>query len=43
VSRRPPGGGRFNGLKLFYKEDTGLMSPVQALGFDPPPDVIVYE
>jgi hypothetical protein len=43
VSRRPPGGGRFNGLKLFYKEDTGLMSPAQALGFEPPPDVIVYE
>ena len=39
----PPGGGRFNGFKLFYKEDTGLMSPVQALGLEPRPDVIVYE
>jgi hypothetical protein len=40
---RPPGGGRFNGLKLFYKEDTGLLTPSLALGFDPAPDVIVYE
>jgi hypothetical protein len=39
----PPGGGRFNGFKLFYHEDTGLMTPAQALGLDPPPDVIVYE
>jgi len=39
----PPGGGRFNGFKLFYKEDTGLMSPAQALGLEPRPDVIVYE
>jgi hypothetical protein len=39
----PAGGGRFNGFKLFYKEDTGLMTPAQALGLDPPPDVIVYE
>ncbi len=40
---RPPGGGRFNGLKLFYKEDTGLMTSAQALGLDPSPDVVVYE
>jgi hypothetical protein len=41
--RTPPGGGRFNGFKLFYKEDTGLMTPAQALGLDPAPDVVVYE
>ena len=40
---RPPGGGRFNGFKLFYKEDTGLMTSAQALGLHPAPDVIVYE
>jgi hypothetical protein len=39
----PPGGGRFNGFKLFYKEDTGLMKPAQALGLEPAPDVVVYE
>jgi hypothetical protein len=39
----PPGGGRFNGLKLFYKEDTDLLTPSLALGFDPQPDVFVYE
>jgi hypothetical protein len=38
-----PGGGRFNGFKLFYKEDTGMMKPEQALGLRPVPDVIVYE
>jgi hypothetical protein len=42
-STHPPGGGRFNGFKLFYKEDTGLMSAAQALGLAPPPDVVVYE
>jgi hypothetical protein len=40
---RPPGGGRFNGFKLFYREDTGLMSPAQALGLAPAPGVVVYE
>jgi hypothetical protein len=39
----PPGGGRFNGFKLFYKEDTSLMSPAQTLALEPRPDVIVYE
>jgi len=41
--RRPPGGGRYNGFKLFYKEDTNLMAPAQALGLRPAPDVVVYE
>jgi hypothetical protein len=39
----PPGGGRFNGFKLFYKEDTNLMGAPQALGLRPAPDVVVYE
>ena len=43
VAGRPPGGGRFNGFKLFYREDTGLMAPALALALAPPPDVIVYE
>jgi hypothetical protein len=43
ASGTPPGGGRFNGFKLFYKEDTGLMKPAQALGLEPSPDVVVYE
>jgi hypothetical protein len=41
--RPPAGGGRFNGFKLFYKEDTGLMTPAQTLGLEPAPDVVVYE
>jgi hypothetical protein len=40
---RPPGGGHFNGFKLFYKEDTNLMAPAKALGLKPSPDVVVYE
>jgi hypothetical protein len=33
----------FDGFKLFYEEDVGLMSPRQVLRMRPPPDVIVYE
>ncbi len=33
----------YDGFKLFYKEDTGLMSPRQTLKLRPKPDVIVYE
>jgi hypothetical protein len=36
-------GQRFNGFKLFYHEDTGLMSPRDVLGLRPAPDVVVYE
>ena len=43
AARPPLGGGRFNGFKLFYKEDTGLMTPAQTLGLEPAPDVVVYE
>ncbi|MEO8687402.1 MAG: hypothetical protein ABI611_04165 [Solirubrobacteraceae bacterium] len=31
------------GFKLFYREDTGLMSPRQVLRLRPPPDVVIYE
>jgi hypothetical protein len=33
----------FNGYKLFYHEDTGLMTPRQVLRMRPPPDLVVYE
>lgn len=36
-------GGPYNGFKLFFREDTGLMSPRDVLGLRPAPDVIVYE
>jgi len=32
-----------NGFKLFYEEDTDLMSPAQVLALRPPPDLVVYE
>jgi hypothetical protein len=35
--------GRFNGFKLFFHEDTGLMTPSQVLDLKPAPDVVVYE
>ncbi|MEA2310269.1 MAG: hypothetical protein QOE28_237 [Solirubrobacteraceae bacterium] len=31
------------GLKLFYHEDTSLMTPAQVLRLHPPPDFVVYE
>ncbi len=31
------------GFKLFYEEDTDLMSPREVLRLGPPPDVVVYE
>jgi len=35
---------RFNaGFKLFYEEDTGLMTPERVLRLRPQPDLIVYE
>jgi len=33
----------YNGFKLFFREDSGLMSPPNVLALDPAPDVIVYE
>jgi hypothetical protein len=40
-----PGGlaGSFTGFKLFFHEDTNLMSPAKALALRPAPDVVVYE
>ena len=32
-----------DGFKLFYEEDTNLMTPRDVLGLAPPPDLIVYE
>ena len=32
-----------DGFKLFYEEDTNLMSPRQVLALRPPPDLVVYE
>jgi hypothetical protein len=47
LSNKPSPTGRptgfFNGLKLFFKEDTNLMSPASVLELRPQPDVIVYE
>jgi hypothetical protein len=34
---------RSNGFKLFYKEDTNLMSPRRVLRLKPVPDLVVYE
>ncbi len=31
------------GFKLFYREDTGLMTPREVLALRPQPDVVVYE
>jgi hypothetical protein len=39
-SRKP---GRYNGFKLFFHEDTGLMTPRSVLRLIPRPDVVVYE
>jgi hypothetical protein len=30
-------------MKLFFKEDTNLMSPADVLALRPQPDVVVYE
>jgi hypothetical protein len=40
----PPGAARFHsGLKLFYHEDTNLMTPRDVLRLRPRPELIVYE
>jgi hypothetical protein len=38
-----PDGPFFNGFKLFYEEDTGLMSPRRVVRLRPSPNVVVYE
>jgi hypothetical protein len=35
--------GRYHGFKLFYEEDTGLMTPADVLRLRPQPDVVIYE
>ena len=32
-----------DGFKLFYREDTNLMTPGAVLDLRPPPDLVVYE
>ena len=32
-----------DGFKLFYEEDTDLMSPAEVLALGPPPDLVMYE
>ncbi|MBA3746739.1 MAG: hypothetical protein H0W96_04495 [Solirubrobacterales bacterium] len=32
-----------DGFKLFYEEDSGLMSPAAVLALGPPPDLVIYE
>lgn len=39
----PKRSGLFPGFKLFYEEDSGLMSPRQVMRLRPKPDFIVYE
>jgi hypothetical protein len=35
--------GFHHGLKLFYEEDTNLLSPAQVLAIRPRPEIVVYE
>jgi hypothetical protein len=42
-TRRSRGLGLRNGIKLFYHEDTNLMSPRRVLRLRPRPDLVVYE
>ena len=35
--------GIYNGFKLFYHQDIGLMSPQQVLDLEPAPDVVIYQ
>jgi len=41
--RPPQASGLYSGFKLFYREDTRLMSPADVLKLRPPPSLIVYE
>lgn len=34
---------QFAGIKLFYREDTDLLSPERVMSLDPVPDVIIYQ
>jgi hypothetical protein len=37
------GPGFYNGFKLFYRQDTGLMTPTQVMALRPRPDLISYQ
>jgi hypothetical protein len=39
----PRGGKRHPGFKLFYSEDTNLMSPGEVMKLNPRPEFVVYE
>ena len=39
----PRAAGYYNGLKLFFNEDTSLMAPASVLALRPQPDIVVYE
>jgi hypothetical protein len=39
----PRGGSKHPGFKLFFQEDTNLMSPAQVMGLNPRPEFVVYE
>jgi hypothetical protein len=39
----PRGGGLHPGVKLFFQEDTNLMSPRQVLRLNPAPELVIYE
>lgn len=39
----PRGGGLHPGFKLFFQEDTNLMSPKQVLSLNPAPELVIYE
>lgn len=43
AARRVQGSARWLGLKLFFEEDTNLMSPEDVLDVRPVPDLVVYE
>jgi hypothetical protein len=33
----------FSGVKLFYRQDTGLKAPPQVMGLHPVPAVVIYQ
>jgi hypothetical protein len=33
----------FAGVKLFYRQDANLMSPLQVMDLEPPPAVVIYQ
>ena len=34
---------RYGGIKLFYKYDTGLMTPTEVVALQPPPSLVIYQ